>query len=283
MAAAARGPSVIRDTFETIDQVQSALLAEGLESSNLIIGIDCTGSNTQNGARTFGGRSLHDLSQRNPYQHAISIIGKTLEAMDDDKMIPTYGFGDAQTGAQAVFSFLPNDQPCETFEGVLEAYRAVMPHVELSGPTSFAPLIRKAIEVVKQNDGAYHILLIVADGQIGGVEEQQTVAAIVDASKWALSIIMVGVGDGPWDQMETFDDNLPARDFDNFQFVNFSEMAARNSPHMEAMFARNALMEIPEQYKTIKQLGLLGNTHRGERIGKLQPVTVFDPPSSATL
>lgn len=34
-----------------------------------------------------------------------------------------------------------------------------------------------------------------------------------------MSIVLVGVGDGPWDTMRQFDDNIPARAFDNFQVI----------------------------------------------------------------
>jgi E3 ubiquitin-protein ligase RGLG len=67
---------------------------------------------------------------------------------------------------------------------------------------------------------------------------------------------MIGVGDGPWDMMEEFDDSLPTRQFDNFQFVNYNSIV-EVSTNTDSTFALNALMEIPSQYAQIKKLGLL--------------------------
>jgi hypothetical protein len=183
-------------------------------------------SNEWTGKHSFQGRSLHSVGERqNPYETAMSIIGKTLQAFDDDNLIPCYGFGDGARqlhawrrpaasagvlapgpraagpgaagsrpkgsrpkgsrqqaqgqqaqGQQAagtspasaharaalaagtthdrnVFSFLPGDQPCNGLEHVLWRYRELSPYIKLAGPTSFAPAIQQATQVVANSGG----------------------------------------------------------------------------------------------------------------------------------
>ncbi|RWR90226.1 E3 ubiquitin-protein ligase RGLG1 [Cinnamomum micranthum f. kanehirae] len=255
---------LIADNFTSLDQVISALRDAGLESSNLILGIDFTKSNEWTGKYSFHRRSLHAIGgQPNPYEQAISIIGRTLSPFDEDNMIPCFGFGDASTHDQYVFSFFPDHHYCNGFEEALARYREIVPHLKLSGPTSFAPIINASIDIVVRSNGQYHVLVIIADGQVSGnsesvtrpgalsPQEQETINAVVTASQYPLSIILVGVGDGPWDAMQQFDDNIPQRSFDNFQFVNFTKIMSENTEmsKKEAAFALAALMEIPLQYR----------------------------------
>jgi len=109
------------------------------------------------------------------------------------------------------------------------------------------------------SERSYHILVLIADGQV--TSEEDTIRAIVRASSFPLSIVMIGVGDGPWEMMHRFDDELPQRKFDNFQFVCFNELKQKttglNTGQEDAYFAMAMLMEIPEQYKAIMKLGLI--------------------------
>ena len=270
----------IQDSFEDLPSLLAALRRRGLESSRLIMATDFTKSNRWNGVRTFGGRSLHALSPPpllNPYEEALSIIGATLREFDDENLIAAFGFGCARTHDRAVFSFNAGERPCRGFEDVLARYRALAPSVLLSGPTNFAPVIYKAMRLVQKSGGHYHILLIVGDGQVDTESaEEATLGAIVAASAFPLSIIFVGVGDGNkeggWDAMRRFDDRIPARSFDNFQTLVFSEIMAKAAAQLprgvsaegaqavrESCFALHALMEVPEQFEFIVKNRLRDN------------------------
>ncbi|XP_021772562.1 E3 ubiquitin-protein ligase RGLG3-like [Chenopodium quinoa] len=267
-------PTFIADNFSSLDEVIAALREAGLESSNLILGIDFTKSNEWSGKYSFNRRSLHAVDRDpNPYEKAISVIGRTLSPFDDDNLIPCFGFGDATTRDRSVFSFYPDHRPCNGFEEVLARYKEIVPYIRLSGPTSFSPIIDAAIDIVQSSNMQYHVLVIIADGQVTSTpdlqpgklspQEQATVNSIVLASNYPLSIVLVGVGDGPWDAMQKFDDNIPHRAFDNFQFVNFTKIMSekKDMSKKEAAFALAALMEIPFQYRATQQLEFNKSKH----------------------
>ncbi|KAL8033130.1 hypothetical protein ABFX02_13G141900 [Erythranthe guttata] len=276
----------IPDNFTSIDQVTMALRESGLESSNLILGIDFTKSNEWTGKVSFNNRSLHAVGETpNPYEKAISIIGKTLSPFDEDNLIPCFGFGDATTHDNEVFSFHNDHSPCHGFEEVLACYKRIAPNLRLSGPTSYGPVVDAAVDIVEKSGGQYHVLVIIADGQVTrsvntkdaefSPQEEKTINSIVNASLHPLSIVLVGVGDGPWEDMQKFDDKIPAREFDNFQFVNFTAIMSKNtlSSAKETAFALAALMEIPDQYKAAREFGLLGRV-----TGKAKKIVPRPPP-----
>jgi hypothetical protein len=277
----------IADSFKTFTQLEEGLKKCGLESSNIVVGFDFTKSNFTNGAKSRRGKSLHYLPQDekerrtnpNPYLGAFEIIARTLEKFDDDHIIPAYIFGDSVTIDKTVRSLRADGEiNCDGLNGVLSAYRVAAQNIipldengnlkrapskdkfELSllGPTCFAPMIYETIRIVQENNNSYHILIILTDGQV--VNEQATAAAIVEASNYPISIVVVGVGDGPFSKMEEFDDLLTDRKFDNLQFVNYTEFygTMRNLENPDLTFATKVMMEIPDQYQIIKSRRMLG-------------------------
>ncbi len=77
----------------------------------------------------------------------IWILGQTLKPFDEDNFIPAYGFGDSDTTDEEVFPFKEEDYPCYGFEEVLSRYNEIVKRITLSGPTSFAPIITRAMQV----------------------------------------------------------------------------------------------------------------------------------------
>jgi E3 ubiquitin-protein ligase RGLG len=246
---------------KTVQDVQRNLRAAGLENCSLIVGIDFTKSNMEQGYATYHGRSnLHSLEwakegKLNPYQTVLSIIGETLAGLDDDGVIPAYYFGDTTTRDHSVKPLAAT--PPKGFEELSKQYTDAIAEVKMDGPTSFGPLIDRACEIVHESGYEFHILLIVTDGAVNDRNNETMKAIVKAAADYPLAIIAVGVGDGPWTEMTTFDDELPERRFDNFTFVNY-EQIRRKYDSSDVVFAEEALRETPAQYKFARAKGLLG-------------------------
>ncbi|XP_034170284.1 copine-1 isoform X1 [Pangasianodon hypophthalmus] len=224
---------------------------------NFTVGIDFTGSNGDPRSPD----SLHYLSPDgvNQYLSAIWSVGLVIQDYDMDKLFPAFGFGAQvppkfEVSHEFALNFNPSNPYCKGVEGIVQAYRGVLPQVRLYGPTNFSPIInhvaRIAATAAQQPTAAqYFVLLIITDGEITDLD--QTKQAIVNSSKLPMSIIIVGVGEADFKAMEVLDgDNgvlksptgeQVARDI--VQFVPFKDFV--KAPR-EAL-AQSVLAEVPNQ------------------------------------
>lgn len=263
----------IPDHYESLDDLQAALRLCGLESSNLIFAVDFTASNTRSGSNTYDNPDLHHVypggNRLNPYQRALAAIYRVLNQYDEDGCIPLLGFGDIHTKDRAVFDMYAkvgstggrgrsrrSKKTEETsLDRTMEAYASTVANVKMSGPTSFEPLIDEAIKIC-EDTGDYHIMVILTDGHPS--DFRRDAAAVCRASNYPLSIVAIGLGDGPFDMMDAFDDSLTNRRFDNFQFVDCNNILSISDQKVaDEQLAIDALQEIPSQFATICDLGML--------------------------
>ena len=196
-------------------------------------------------------------------------MATALETLNPARRVHVVGFGDTWTedhsvfcvkrraageqGASVIKDLAADCQPCHGVGEVMAAYKGCLGATVKSGPTSVVPLIDAVIEQVKKAR-KYTFVFVIGDGAL--TDKAANASAVVRASNYPISISFVGVGDGPWDVMREFDDELPHRAFDNFQHTDFDSKMKEcgNNP---LRFATLALQEAPEQLKAIQQLRLL--------------------------
>ncbi|CAF91569.1 unnamed protein product [Tetraodon nigroviridis] len=211
---------------------------------NFTVGIDFTGSNGD----PRSPNSLHYMSPDglNQYLSALWSVGQVIQDYDTDKLFPAFGFGAKLPRDYQMFielflifqaahhefalNFNPANPYCQGqnaasissadangallshlypgIQGIVEAYRMVLPQLKFSGPTNFSPIINHVASIASssaQSNAAsqYFVLLILTDGEITDLD--QTRDAVVRASRLPLSIIIVGVGPADFKAMELLD------------------------------------------------------------------------------
>lgn len=239
------------------------------ENLNLMVFIDRTSSCKNTGRRTFGGENLHTIvdGKCNPFQ----LVFRTLDSVvnfNQKATFPTYAYG---SGTAQLFSnklhFLGM---CHNPAEVERVYCDTTDVSDQARPTCFRHIVNEAIRVQKET-GQYYVVLIITDGSPEAEFMKDDVHAIFEAMDYPLSFVCVGVGDGPFDFMESLDDMKldqlglsksegkalkgKKNKFDNFQFVPLKDFIPDNKvqitkEHVERAYF-HMFMEIPGQYRWI--------------------------------
>eukprot|EP01061_Rhynchopus_euleeides_P015358 TRINITY_DN26226_c0_g1_i1.p1 TRINITY_DN26226_c0_g1~~TRINITY_DN26226_c0_g1_i1.p1 ORF type:complete len:610 (+),score=203.68 TRINITY_DN26226_c0_g1_i1:145-1974(+) len=202
---------------------------------NVTICVDFSSSNEAQNLHAFDKEAAQrGDKQKNHYSEALEKVVDILGTYDKDQEFPFYGFGalvdrgggqgaskpaDDDTGLRLPFLNRAADKadpPANIFhvtmdsnnycvhgaQGILDAYWDVWKNNKITPaePSCFASCLSKVYRVGSGSKSAYQIALIVTDG--GCSDIQDTVDMIVDMSSEPISIIIIGVGSGPWDTME---------------------------------------------------------------------------------
>lgn len=225
---------------------------------NFMVAVDFTASNKDPQISD----SLHYIDPRgrlNSYQNAIMQVGEVIQFYDSDKRFPVWGFGGMIRGAVSHCFTMDGTATGEVegVEGIMSAYSTALRKVQLCGPTLFGAVVNKAAEIanhshLQHNNNKYFVLLIITDGIL--TDLQETIDALVRASDLPLSILIVGVGNADFQQMEILDaDNgqplrgstgrLATRDI--VQFVPMREVDSGRISVVQSL-----LEELPGQFLT---------------------------------
>lgn len=171
------------------------------------------------------------------------------------------GFGARLPHGNVSHQFPLNGTPCHPYcsgiEEILTHYRNQLNTVQLFGPTNFAPVINNTASIAAQfQDGRhYFVLLIITDGIISDMHE--TKRSIINASSLPMSIIIVGVGNAEFDNMDELDSDDVRLNIGNqfakrdiVQFVPLNKFISKRPNKFiksQADLAKEVLAEIPEQ------------------------------------
>jgi hypothetical protein len=235
---------------------------------SLNVAIDFTASNGEPQQPKSLHRAPSNGMPPNDYEQAITSVGGIIEGYNREKKFAVYGFGARLTGAdgmetptQHCFPVYGGDSTVNGVAGIIQAYRDALNTVKLSGPTHFQPLLQNAGYLAQssgctQDNQNYTVLLILTDGIVDDMDG--TIAEIVKASALPLSVIIVGIGNEDFSDMNKLDgENSKEKDDgtgalmhgdlkshrDIVQFVHFKKWSKKGPMAL----AQHVLADVPKQ------------------------------------
>lgn len=191
-----------------IPDIQKFIKCTKLNELKVNIYIDFTLNNVR------GTRNLHSVQQRdtNVYQRVLLYL---MEAFGNKNIpINLYGFGDLETQDSEVFS-LTMYQHSLTASEAIESYNSIVSSIEMSGPRSFCPAIKQAID--QSQTSGQHLVFIITSGL--PEDMLMNFEHMVESSWHDVLVIIIGVGDGPWSGMSKLTRYTAEKKFSNASYL----------------------------------------------------------------
>ena len=161
---------------------------------------------------------------------------------------------------------LQNNPDIDGLENIIPIYKKSLEKVTLSGPTYFCPVIKSVYNKIKNNKNQpdyinhYFILMILTDGLIHDMQE--TIDILVDCAYIPLSVIIIGIGNADFKNMNILDgdENLLVNSKkettkrDLVQFVEYNKFKDFLSDGKNKDLTEEVLKEIPRQVEEYYEL-----------------------------
>jgi hypothetical protein len=177
--------------------------------------------------------------QWNDYEKALFAVGSLLAKYDSDQRFPVWGFGAKyQNIVRHCFQCGIEDE-VEGVQGMMDAYRGVFrTPLTMSYPTNLVEIIQTAAsyarhkeEIADEEGGlSYTILLVLTSGCVENINE--TKRTLLEASEDPLSIVVVGIGDADFTEMQFLEE---PQDYDELggrhitKFIQFRDYKSFNA------------------------------------------------------
>ncbi|CAL6007250.1 Copine_I [Hexamita inflata] len=255
-----KSAQVQESAINSFGQLVRQIRANNVPWMRMMMAFDFSVSNTWSGSN---GKSLHDVSNvnTNAYIQVMNGLRGMVSRFVKNGYIPAYRFGCAQSED---FDCLPLCAPAnqnaqfEGFDALTAGYLQAVQTVKLYGPTQLAPVIQQAIKVsAETNHQELLLCVIITDGDSDDI--MFDAQALVEASKYPICFVGVGVGNGPFTDLEKFDD-LKDRKFDNFQFVGFNQVISSipvKCERPDLVLALAMFKEVPAAVQKMRKAGIL--------------------------
>lgn len=235
---------------------------------NFITGIDYTNSTDP----PNNSHSLHysAINSPNHYENLISSFGSILSYYDYEQLFLLFGIGAKKDPSQEMIDCFPltmkDNTKVKGIKNVIQVYKESISKMIQGDALNLAPIINESISIIRKeiDEGMnkYYILLLLINTSCRDIQDMKN--ALVKASEYPISIIIVGIGEGNFDEMERLnkDDNQIInsngdkikRDFVQFCLLNKYNHKNNNQVKLYGKLVNEVLSEIPRQVEEFYEM-----------------------------